>query len=73
MTKLEKLYQSIANFKELGLALNQEMLQKADNLEEELIKNEVIPRLTGSIEPIITQIQSPIVFLNLPQHQNCDF
>ena len=73
MTRLEKLYQSIANFKELGLALNQEMLQKADNLEEELIKNEVIPRLTGSIEPIITQIQRPIVFLNLPQHQNCDF
>ena len=63
MTKLEKLYQSIANFKELGLALNQEMLQKADNLEEELIKNEVIPRLTGSIEPIITQIQRPIVLV----------
>ena len=63
MTKLEKLYQSISNFKELGLALNQEMLQKADNLEEELIKNEVIPRLTGSIEPIITQIQRPIVLV----------
>lgn len=63
MTKLEKLYQSISNFKELGLALNEEMLQKADQLEEELIKNEVIPRLSESIEPIITQIQRPIVLV----------
>ncbi|OIP83005.1 MAG: hypothetical protein AUK44_06310 [Porphyromonadaceae bacterium CG2_30_38_12] len=63
MTKLEKLYQSIATFKELGLALNEDMLQKADSLEEDLIKNEVIPRLTGSIEPIITQIQRPIVLV----------
>lgn len=63
MTNLEKLYQSIATFKELGLALNEDMLQKADSLEEDLIKNEVIPRLSGSIEPIITQIQRPIVLV----------
>lgn len=63
MTNLEKLYQSIANLKDLGLSLNEEMLQKADQLEEELIKNEVIPRLSESIEPIITQIQRPIVLV----------
>lgn len=32
-------------------------------MEEDLIKNEVIPRLTGSIEPIITQIQRTIVLV----------
>ena len=63
MTNLEKLYQSIATFKELGLALNEEMLQKADMLEEDLIKNEIIPRLSESIEAIITQIQRPIVLV----------
>ena len=63
MTKLEKLYQSIEGLKELGLPLNEETLKAVDNLEEELIKNEVIPRLTGSIEPIITQIQRPIVLV----------
>ena len=63
MTNLEKLYQSIATFKELGLALNDEMLQKADMLEEDLIKNEIIPRLSESIEAIITQIQRPIVLV----------
>ena len=63
MTKLEKLYQSISNLKELGLPLGEELLNAADNLEEELIKNEVIPRLSESIEPIITQIQRPIVLV----------
>lgn len=63
MTKLEKLYQLITYSKELGLSLNEEMLQQADQLEEELIKNEVIPRLSESIEPIITQIQRPIVLV----------
>lgn len=63
MSKLETLYKSIEGLKELGLPLNEETLKAVDNLEEELIKNEVIPRLTGSIEPIITQIQRPIVLV----------
>jgi hypothetical protein len=63
MTKLETLYQSIEGLKELGLPLNEETLRAVDNLEEELIKNEVIPRLSNSIEPIITQIQRPIVLV----------
>ena len=63
MSKLETLYKSIEGLKQLGLPLNEETLKAVDNLEEELIKNEVIPRLTGSIEPIITQIQRPIVLV----------
>ena len=63
MSKLETLYNSIQGLKELGLPLNEETLKAVDNLEEELIKNEVIPRLSGSIEPIITQIKRPIVLV----------
>lgn len=63
MTNLEKLYQSIANLKELGLPLHEETLKAVDNLEEDLIKNEIIPRLSDSIEAIITQIQRPIVLV----------
>jgi len=63
MTNLEKLYQSIATLKELGLPLHEETLNAVDNLEEELIKNEIIPRLSESIEAIITQIQRPIVLV----------
>lgn len=37
MTKLEKLYQSILNLKELALPLHEETLKEVDNLEDELI------------------------------------
>jgi len=63
MTNLEKLYHSIANLKELGLPLHEETLKAVDNLEEELIKNEIIPRLSESIEAIIAQIQRPIILV----------
>ena len=63
IANLEKLYQSIANLKELGWTLHEETLKTVDNMEEELIKNEIIPRLSESIEGIITQIQRPIVFV----------
>jgi hypothetical protein len=38
-------------------------LKAVDNLEEDLIKNEIIARLSESIESIITQIQRPIVLV----------
>lgn len=63
MTKLETLYNSIRGLKELGLPLNEEMLKAVDAFEEELIKNEVIPRLSESIEPIIMKIERPIVLV----------
>jgi len=63
MSKLDDLYKSIRTLKELGLPLNEETLHAVDNLEEELIKNEIIPRLSESIEPIITKIERPIVLV----------
>lgn len=63
MTKLETLYNSIRGLKELGLPLNEETVKAVDALEEELIKNEIIPRLADSIEPIITKIERPIVLV----------
>ncbi len=63
MTKLDTLYQSINGLKEVGLSLNPEIINEVNHLEEELIKNEVIPRLSESIEPIITKIQRPLVLV----------
>lgn len=48
MTKLETLYNSIRGLKELGLPLNEETLRAVDEMEEELIKNEIIPRLSSA-------------------------
>lgn len=63
MSKLDDLYKSIRTLKELGLPLNDETLHAVDDLEEELIKNEIIPRLSDSIEPIITKIERPIILV----------
>ena len=42
MSKLEDLYKSIHTLKELGLPLNEETLEAVNNLEEDLIKNEIL-------------------------------
>ena len=47
----------------MHIQLNEEILRAADEMEEDLIKNEIIPRLSESIEPIITKIERPIVLV----------
>ena len=41
MANLEKLYNSIRTLEELGLPLPKEVLQRADELEEQIIENEI--------------------------------
>ena len=63
MTKLEKFYESIKSLEEVGLPLTDEMLKKADELEEQLIKTEVLPTLSKDIEPRLSQIQRELVLV----------
>ena len=63
MTNLEKLYNSIQTLKELGAKLPDELIAQTDKLEEELIRNEIIPVLTEAIELIISQIQRELVLV----------
>lgn len=63
MTKLETLYASIKGLEKVGLTLTDEMLQKADELEEQLIKTEVLPTLSKDIEPRLSQIQRELVLV----------
>ena len=63
MTKLETLYASIEGLKKLGLPLNQETLKAADDLEEQLIKDEVLPAISENIEPMLNQIKRDIVLV----------
>ena len=55
MTKLEKLYESIKNLQELGLPLNEETLLAVDNLEEQLIKTEILPAMSKNVEPLLSK------------------
>ena len=63
MSKLEKLYASIKGLQDLGLPLNEETLRAADDLEEQIIKNEILPTLSKDIEPRLSQIQRDIVLV----------
>ncbi len=63
MTKLETLYASIEGLKKLGISLNEETLKAADDLEEQLIKDEVLPAISENIEPMLNQIQRDIVLV----------
>jgi hypothetical protein len=63
MTQLEKLYQSIQNLKELGVQLPDKLIDETNRVEEEIIKNDIVPALAETISPIITQIQREIILV----------
>lgn len=63
MTQLEKLYQSIQNLKELGVQLPEKLIDETNRIEEEIIKNEIIPTLEEAINPVIKQIQRELVLV----------
>ena len=63
MNKLEKLYNSIKGLQDLGLPLNEETLKAADELEEQLIKSEILPTISKDIEPRLSQIQRELVLV----------
>ena len=63
MTNLEKLYSSIKGFEDLGMTLTEDILKQADEMEEQLIKTEVLPTLSKDIEPLLSQIQRELVLV----------
>ena len=63
MTKIQKLYSTIQNLKELGLELGDDLLKQTSELEQEIIKKEILPVISEKIEPIISQIQRELVLV----------
>ncbi len=63
MTKLNKLYNTILSLKELGLELGEDLLRQTEELEQDIIKNEILPVISDKIEPIISQIQHELVLV----------
>ena len=58
MTKLETLYASIKGLQDLGLPLNEETLKAADELEEQLIKTEILPAMSKPFSQSGTPLRS---------------
>ena len=63
MTKLEKLYSTINNLEDLGIALPEDVLRQTAELEESLIKKEILPVVKDSIEPVLSKIQRDLTFV----------
>ncbi|MBR0201326.1 MAG: hypothetical protein IJQ44_02560 [Bacteroidaceae bacterium] len=63
MSKLEKLYSIIENSREVGVKLTKEVLQQVEELEEEIIKEEILPALSRDIEPRLSPIKRDLVLV----------
>lgn len=63
MTKLEKLYSIIENSREVGVKLTKEVLQQVEELEEGIIKEEILPALSSDIEPRLKSIKRDLVLV----------
>lgn len=63
MSRLKKLYQTMDNLKELGLSINEDLIQEANELEEEIIKKEILPVLSKTIEPALQPVQRELVLV----------
>lgn len=63
MSQLSKLYQTMANLKELGLKINDDLIEEVNKLEEEIIKKEILPILTENIKPALSQVERELVLV----------
>jgi hypothetical protein len=63
MTKLEKLYSIIENSREVGVKLPKGVLQQVEELEEGIIKEEILPALSSDIAPRLNPIQRDLVLV----------
>ncbi|MBP8165774.1 MAG: hypothetical protein KAY25_01380 [Bacteroides sp.] len=51
------------NLKELGLELGEDLLKQTAELEQNIIKKEILPVISENIEPVISQIQRELVLV----------
>lgn len=53
----------MANLKELGLKINDDLIEEVNKLEEEIIKKEILPILTENIKPALAQVERELVLV----------
>ena len=63
MSRLSKLYETMENLKELGLSINDDLIQEANQLEEDIIKKDILPVLTKTIEPALKPVKRELVLV----------
>ncbi len=63
MSQLKKLYQTMQNLKDLGLKINDDLIDEVNKLEEEIIKKEILPVLTEKIAPALSPVERELVLV----------
>lgn len=63
MTKLEKLYSIIDNSNDVGVKLPEGVIQQVEELEEKIIKEEILPSLSSDIAPRLKPIKRDLVLV----------
>lgn len=63
MTKLEKLYSIIENSRDVGVKLPEDVIQQVEELEENIIKEEILPALSDDIAPRLEPIKRDLVLV----------
>jgi hypothetical protein len=63
MSRLNDLYKAMETLRKEGLPVNEDLEQKANEIEEEIIKKEILPILTKNIEPALQPVQRELVLV----------
>ena len=62
-SNLETLYQFIESSKKLGIELPENILQQTAEMEEKLIREDVLPVLRDNIDPVLRQIKRQLILV----------
>lgn len=63
MSRLSDLYKAMETLRKEGLSLNEDLERQVSELEEEIIKKEILPVVTQTIEPALKQVQRDLVLV----------
>lgn len=63
MATLKELYTTLKSLRDMNLPVDDKLLAAADLLEEKIIKEEVLPALSQTIEPQLSEIQRDLVLV----------
>jgi hypothetical protein len=63
MATLRKLYATLNSLREMNMPVNDQLLRAVDELEEKIIKEEILPVMSKNIEPLLGEIQRNLVLV----------
>ncbi len=63
MSRLSKLYDAMETLRKEGLSLNEDLEKQINELEENIIKKEILPIVTENIAPALKQVQRELVMV----------